>query len=984
MSMRDVRLAIHYHTQWGEHVAVCGTSSQLGDWDAHQAVPLYHLGNGEWVFDGRISGLEVIEYKYLIRRDDDPNFVKWEQGANRVLNVGPGSADVLDVRDAWRQYSPNDNVFFSSAFTHALLRRDATTAATTTTTTTTTSPNTTASATALPPVSVAFRARVALVPKNFSLCVVGDIDELGAWKEEGLVVLDDSTQYPLWRATVAVDVTDKAPLNFAGNPQSQWRRIEYKYGLYNNDERKLVAWEEGSNRVAFVPPPLRSPMFGSSSTQAPTVQVVQTDEVPRFPYPHNTWRGVGVALPVFSLRTTQSAGVGDFGDIRLFIDWAVRVGISVVQVLPINDTTATFTWEDSYPYSAISVFALHPQYLNLSQMGKLADVADQQKYLSEVTELQALDQVDYERVMKLKWWYSKRLFDSLGAAAVLKKDAAFAAYVSDNAHWLYDYTAFCCLRDRFQSADWLQWPQAQRDYDGDIVKAMNTNVNDADYEKCIYYSFIQYHLHLQLYAATTYARHHGVVFKGDLPIGIDRSSVDAWAKPKLYNMDFQAGAPPDAFAVAGQNWGFPTYNWEVMAEDNYSWWRQRLSTMAKYFDAYRIDHILGFFRIWQIPMHAVQGLLGHFYPCLPYSVTELRDVFKLHFDEWRWCQPYITDAAINYYTSNVSQGNGDMFNTIANCVRTKLTIRRDHTYHLRDFVRTQRAVEQYEKYGELLGTNDAVAIGNVKTVLSWLISEVLFVRIGDDQYCPRISMVDTLSYKSLDPHSQHMMKIAYDYFYFRRHNDFWRQQAMQKLPAVCNATNMLVCGEDLGMVPDCVPGVMDELGILSLEIQRMPKSTKIEFGHPADAPYRSVVSPSSHDMSTVRGWWEEDGARAQRFFTHILGHPMHEKPPFYAEPWLCKEVYVQHVYSPSMLAIFPLQDILALNGELRRQDPTEEQINVPANPKHYWRYRMHVNVESLLTNESGGGTDSVAAAAAAWNAELRELHVKCGRMPPPS
>ena len=230
-----------------------------------------------------------------------------------------------------------------------------------------------------------------------------------------------------------------------------------------------------------------------------------------------------------------------------------------------------------------------------------------------------------------------------------------------------------------------------------------------------------------------------------------------------------------------------------------------------------------------------------------------------------------------------------------------------------------------------------------------LISNVIFFEVPDSngqQFHFRISMEDTYSFKHLDPHSQEALKKLYiDYFYHRQ-DEMWRKEAMKKLPGLKRNTNMLVCGEDLGMVPHCVPEVMEQLGILSLEIQRMPKKTGIEFFHPKDAPYLSVVTPSSHDMSTIRAWWEEDSFKTKRFFNLLLNHE--GEAPEYCEPWINKEIIVQHLYSPAMWCVFQLQDLMGMNAAIRREDPREERINNPSESEHYWNYRMHINLEDLL------------------------------------
>eukprot|EP00483_Globobulimina_turgida_P007805 UN07820 len=156
---------------------------------------------------------------------------------------------------------------------------------------------------------------------------------------------------------------------------------------------------------------------------------------------------------------------------------------------------------------------------------------------------------------------------------------------------------------------------------------------------------------------------------------------------------------------------------------------------------------------------------------------------------------------------------------------------------------------------------------------------------------------------------------------------------------------MLICGEDLGMIPDCVPPVMDDLSLLGLRLQRMPADNKLDFYHPDSYQYLTVNTTSSHDCSTLRGWWEEDRILTQKFYTEILG--IHGEAPHTCEEWVAESILTQHFYSPSMWCIIPLQDYFALDRSLCVEDPTTEQINVPANSKHYWRFRLNINLEDL-------------------------------------
>ncbi len=448
----------------------------------------------------------------------------------------------------------------------------------------------------------------------------------------------------------------------------------------------------------------------------------------------------------------------------------------------------------------------------------------------------------------------------------------------------------------------------------------------------------------------------GIILKGDIPIGIYRNSVDAWTEPHLYNMEMQAGAPPDDFAVKGQNWGFPTYNWDEMSKDGYAWWTNRLQKLSAYFDTFRIDHILGFFRIWQIPMHAVEGILGYFNPALPIKKEEFGEK-GLSFDSDRYCKPYIREhVLINIF--------GDKIDYIK---RTFLVDKGYGVYNMKDEFATQRQVEKYFKVDESTTLEERAEIDTIKKGLYDLIADIMFIEIEGEngmEYHPRHTLQYTNSFKELDDYSKGIVDSIYNDYFYNRQEEFWKDRAMEKLPSIKNATNMLICGEDLGMVPAVVPGVMDELGILSLEVQRMPKDTGIEFFHPANAPYLSVVTSSSHDMSTIRGWWEEDYERSQRFFNNILGHQ--GLAPFYADSWLVREVVNQHMYSPAMWSILPMQDFVGIDDKLRLDDAKVEQINIPAIIPHYWRYRFHIDMEDLLKEDD-------------FNNNIKEMVKKSGR-----
>lgn len=611
----------------------------------------------------------------------------------------------------------------------------------------------------------------------------------------------------------------------------------------------------------------------------------------------------GVAVPVFSLKSNDSFGIGEFNDLKHLADWCQKVGLKIIQILPINDTHTDGSWNNSYPYKAISTKALHPIYLNLSKMGTLYNENDKEYFDRQRDILNAKDYVDYPQVIKVKYEFFKKIFSQTWNE--VRNSYDYHVFFEKNKEWLAPYAEFCC-----------QQPTANSQHE--------------------FYYFLQYHLDKQLTEAVDYLHQKGIALKGDIPIGVGRHSVESWTSPHLFNLDSQAGAPPDSFAAEGQNWGFPTYNWEAMAQDNYKWWRERLTQMSRYFDAYRIDHILGFFRIWEIPYEYTQGLLGHFSPAMGYQLSTVS--CQLSANEERLTKPYIRGHFLHEY-----------FGEFTDEVREKYLNETSFSYfELKPEFDTQRKIEDYFSSRQPSAiSNEHEKDDKIRNGLLALAAEVLFLKDKNDGNVvhPRIALQFTHSYNELDDFQKNEINRLYDEYFYHRNEELWKEEALKKLPKIIEASDMLVCGEDLGMVPACVPEVMKQLEILSLEVQRMPKNPSETFVNPKNNPYLSVDTTSTHDTSTLRGWWEENGELTNRFHREMLGHE--EGAPYFAEPYICKEIIEQHLNSSSMLTILPIQDYIAMDGEFRWDATQREQINVPANSEHHWCYKMHQSLESL-------------------------------------
>jgi 4-alpha-glucanotransferase len=900
-----VSFRVDYQTVWGETLYVGGSSPEFGGWDPAKAIEMNNTSAGEWQLEYKGPYMPGLEYKYLLK--DGKGKEIWEWGKPRILNVDDKIFDEVRARDFWRAPKDPDIPLYSSAFTAVLMRRE---------------PVEKAKAAGLPKRTLRIQVNVPMINPKYKVCILGNLHVLGDWREEDAVLMDD-TNFPMWRTDI-----DANKLKFP---------FQFKYAIYDPETKHALIWEQGSNRVIrdFV-------------CKAPKSIKIHTDE--KFRYPVGHWKGAGVAVPVFSLRTEKSGGIGEFPDIIKLVDWAKKTGLKLIQLLPLNDTIATHTWVDSYPYKSISSIALNPDYLNINKIGVLEDENLLLGFSQALSGFNALDTVHYEEVHKVKSKFFKFIFNQ--QMDLILEDSSFKQFFAKNKEWLIPYAAFCFLRDKYKTAEFKNWPEYSV-YNRKAIFDLSSPLSN-NYPDIVIHYFIQYHAHKQMLEAAEYARANRIVLKGDIPIGISPNSVDAWTHPDLFNLDQQAGAPPDDFSDLGQNWESPTYKWDKMAEDGFSWWRKRLKQMSLYFDAIRIDHIPGFFRIWEIPIEQIQGIMGHFSPALPFTRDEIIDR-GITFNEERFTKPYIRDYFL-----------WELFGEEKEEVKAKyLSEYEPEKYNLKPGFNTQQKIwDHFEKNkigAELTGMETRMRDG-----LCSLISEILFVRDPKHPTCfhPRFDFHDTNSYLNIKDELRFCLDDLYIEFFHGRNEDLWRQQALIVLPALTQATEMMICGEDLGMIPNSVAEVMKELSILSLEIQRMPKNPNDEFANPADAPYLSVCSTSTHDTSTLRGWWEEDRKLSQRLFRTLFSEEV--EFPKTMEPWVAREIINQHLLSPAMWAIFPIQDLFAIDARLRCENTHGERINVPAIAQNYWRYRIHLRIEDLLNDKK-------------FNSELMSMVTASGR-----
>jgi 4-alpha-glucanotransferase len=870
-----LKFQIHYHTTCEQQVCLCGSTSALGNFEESKALVLSN-DDDRWFAEIAIENTSEIEYYYFIREQNATVCREW--GSYRKLFVE--NKKTFHVHDLWKN-KPYHTYLYSSLFTESICAHEKT-----------------SSHQPYFSHSILLNVVCPYVRKEQMLVISGNCNTLGDW-----------------------DLTQAVPLSYAND--GEWQILlnatdipnetQYKFVIINRETREAVHWEDGGNRILF-----------TEKVQKENSVFVEMGL--EFHYRNFAFKGSGTAIPVFSLRTNESFGIGDFADLRKMVDWASLINQQLIQILPVNDTTTTKTWRDSYPYSAISIYALHPIYLGCLDF-PLKNKQKQHFYIEEAKHLNSFSEIDYEKVLRLKNGYARALYLQDGATVL--SSSAYKSFYKKNESWLFPYACFCFLRDKNQTAHFTDWGEFKVFDEGRLQRMLEREPEAK--QEVDFHSFLQFLLHKQFSEIKTYAHKKGVSLKGDIPIGINHDSLDVWTAPHLFNLDTQTGAPPDDFSISGQNWGFPTYNWQAMEAENYAWWKNRFCKMTDYFDAYRIDHILGFFRIWEIPFDAVQGLLGYFSPALPYWAEEIENS-GISFDSGRLTKPFIHEDFLP-----------ELFGVYTDEVKTTyLSKLNDKQFKLNLFCNAQQKIKHLFE-----GKTDEKNVQIYNGLLT-LCTEVLFIRDKYDpnRFHPRITAQNTYSFRYLDEQTQQNFNHLYTHFFYHRHNYFWHEQAMKKLPALISSTSMLVCGEDLGMIPDCVPAVMNELQILSLEIERMPKNPQTQFTDLHRLPYLSVCTTSTHDMSPIRLWWTENRELTQRYYNEVLHHE--GKAPAECCVELCREILENHLNSPAMWVILPWQDWLSIDERLRNPNIETERINIPANPEHYWQWRMHISLEELL------------------------------------
>ena len=619
----------------------------------------------------------------------------------------------------------------------------------------------------------------------------------------------------------------------------------------------------------------------------------------------------GVILPVSALRSKKSFGIGEFADLPLLGEWCAATGLRFIQILPVNDTGT-----ESSPYSALSAFALHPVYLRLENLPEF-DPSMKATLEKERSRLQGFSRIPFPQVVHLKEQFLFKIFSS--QEKELCSSSELLSWVESNP-WVLSYVAFRLEKHRHQGKAWTEWGIP---YAGD--HAILEKIHRGDRE-LIFYSWVQKRLEDQFVQAAKELDRIGVCLKGDLPILMGDDSADVWAYPHLFHRNLRAGAPPDMFSQTGQNWGFPVYNWETLEAEGYRWLKERLQRADLFYHAFRIDHVLGFFRIWALPEKETSGVLGFYFPS---SFFSKEDLMREGMDPGRirWLsEPHIRGEEVRSFQGKIPSALLDaLFQRIGS----------EDLYLFKQEI-GERFIEQHLSPGE--GRDELLSLYRNR----------FFVETPYG-YAPSWYRDSARALGVLRPEERERLQSLVARYY-RSSEIVWERVGEKLLQVLKETTGMLPCAEDLGVVPDCVPRVLGRLGILGLRIPRWSrryKETGQPFIPPVEYPRLTVCASSVHDTSTLRQWWEEEEDRDA--FWKALGYSG-SAPPSYTIS-TAEKVLKGIFETSSILAMVQLQDLFALSRTYRVKDPSEERINIPGTVSdRNWTYRLPFLLEEFTTD----------------------------------
>ena len=669
----------------------------------------------------------------------------------------------------------------------------------------------------------------------------------------------------------------------------------------------------------------------------------------------------GVAVPLGALYTKENPVIGEFPDLILFAQFCKEAGLGIIQLLPVNDTGT-----QSSPYSGLSAFALHPIYIRIKDVPGFDDLyKTDSKFKSAYDDFIAANaytlRYDYDSILNTKTSLLMKLYDANTVGKTGTPDKALEAWIKSNI-WIKTYAVYKNLKWNYMQASWKSWHEDDKTMTAEqITKRWNTKAFKKEH---LFYAWCQMLAAGQFENAVAEVHKMGLLLKGDMPLLMNEDSCDAWAYPEFFNHDLRAGSPSDGENPNGQNWGFPTYNWKNLKAQDYSWWKQRLKTASRYYDAYRLDHILGFFRIWAIPSTDCNALTGH---TEPFASFKIDDLYELGFDDdrIRWLsRPHIPTSAVEDIT-----WNREIAHKILETCCTQ--IGNEELWLFDNSIKGNAQLENLN----LTAFVDEPAQEKIRQKLCEYWSNRTLLEVGKNKFIPLWTYNQSTSWKSLNEAEKTALEELFTKL-GKKNTNLWKKQADEIFNAITSGLKMVPCGEDLGVGISCVPETMKKHNILGLRVVRWCR----EWGEP-DQPYvpfkkyepLSVTTTSVHDSSTIREWWETEKESVEAFIKanpaafglkEDAEGPLFDKPENEISqgakalaqrdftPELAQTILSVSATSASQWFIPPLQDFLYMDKSFWLTKASAERINIPGTvTKFNWTYRMPCAVEDLIDNK---------------------------------
>ncbi|MBP5465160.1 MAG: 4-alpha-glucanotransferase, partial [Treponema sp.] len=594
-------------------------------------------------------------------------------------------------------------------------------------------------------------------------------------------------------------------------------------------------------------------------------------------------RKTGVVVPLSALYTKDCEAAGDFLALKDFADFCDQCSLSVIQLLPVNDTGT-----QSSPYSGLSAYALHPLYIRIEALPEFEeayrmDSAFAKAYRAFKKDFKYTPRFNYDTLLNRKTellhllynYIEKRCAGKIKAKAAPKSKKTGGAESAEAAQtaapekltppaeeyeaklkgeldafvrknkWIVYYAVFKDLKDSAMQASWKSWSDELKNLDRKQIE-LRWN-NKAHRSSHNFFVWCQLRAAQQFQEAADYVKGKGITLKGDLPILMNDDSADCWAWPEYFNQEQLAGSPPDGENPVGQNWGFPTYSWDRIAASGFEWWKERVLQAGQYYRAFRIDHILGFFRIWSVRRGETTAYLGH---TVPYTTISRDALEQAGFDEGRvnWLsKPHIPTGLIEDITWNHEE---------AVAILSKLCNRvgEEELWNFKKEILTDGQI-----YSQPLA-DDEGKDRRLKEVLARKWRDRALIEIEDDSFIPVYSYPASTAWKSLNAEEQEKLRELFTEN-AKAEDKLREKQALETLTPICRSTDMMPCAEDLGASLACMPGVLDKVGIMSLKVVRWNREWGTD-GQPyvpfGQYPEMSVCTTSVHDSPTLRQWWNNE------------------------------------------------------------------------------------------------------------------------------